>query len=366
MIKRIQQLVLICIRKIYAKPLNVGVSLRFQKIIRIECRPGLSRLLLILPVLIFLPVHGLFAEQLLEIAPGIFLRPGLHEDFSASNRGHIANIGFIVGNESVAVIDTGSNYLEGEALRKMIKKVTDLPIEYVILTHMHPDHVLGAAAFSQDNPVFIGHAQLEDALVRRHSIYINNMKQILGDSAKDTRIIFPDQSVSRTQGMEIDLGSRRLLLTAYPTAHTNNDLSIYDTKTATLWLSDLLFVERIPVVDGSLLGWLNVIDDLLASNCFTHIDKNNTQGDVEEQRCHEIERVVPGHGSVVNDWQNVLINQRRYLSRIASQVREVIKAGGTITQAVKRVGLEEQSHWLLFKTYHGRNVTAAFAELEWE
>ncbi|PUB72500.1 MAG: MBL fold metallo-hydrolase, partial [gamma proteobacterium symbiont of Ctena orbiculata] len=73
-----------------------------------------------------------------EIAPGIYVWPGIQEEFSTHNHGHIANTGFIVGSERVAVIDTGSSYREGLALRKMIREITQLPIGYVILTHMHP------------------------------------------------------------------------------------------------------------------------------------------------------------------------------------------------------------------------------------
>ncbi len=56
--------------------------------------------------------------------------------------------------------------------------------------------------------------------------------------------------------MELDLGNRGLLLTARPTAHTSADLTVLDQNTNTLWLADLLFMQRIPVLDGSLRGWL--------------------------------------------------------------------------------------------------------------
>jgi quinoprotein relay system zinc metallohydrolase 2 len=306
----------------------------------------------------------------LEIAQGVYVRPGIQEELSTHNHGHIANIGFIVGTQRVAVIDTGSNYQEGLVLRRMIREITQLPIEYVVLTHMHPDHVLGAAAFKQDKPVYIGHQQLADALARRQSTYLKRMKEILGDITDGTQIIFPSRKVSVDQVQRLDLGDRTLYLHAYPTAHTNNDLSIYDDSTGTLWLSDLLFVGRIPVVDGSLSGWLKVIDKLSNKSCVdiasAHKKHSAALKGASERMCREVKRIVPGHGSVVTRWQEALADQRHYLELIAAGIRRIIKKGGTITQAVESVGWEEQDNWLLFREFHGRNVTAVFAELEWE
>ncbi len=317
-----------------------------------------------------LPMMVSSAEEsnLQEIAAGIYLWPGMQEDFSADNKGHIANKGFIVGKEAVAVIDTGSSYQEGLALRRLIREVTALPIKYVILTHMHPDHVLGAAAFSQDGPRFIGHLYLEDALLRRASVYLKRMREILGETAQATQMVYPAQTVDPGHAISLDLGDRQLTLSAYPTGHTNNDITVYDGKTGTLWLSDLLFVERIPVMDGSLLGWIGIIDNFSAPPCSesesaaTQINLMSSAG-IE---CHPVERVVPGHGPTVIDWRGALQRERRYLVHLRDGLREAIKRGWTISQAVESVGREERGEWLLFDQYHGRNVTAGFVELEWE
>src|SRR5439155_23995183 len=93
-----------------------------------------------------------------EIASGIFVHNGVHEEASAENEDAIANIGFIIGDEAVAVIDPGGSFAEGSALRAAIRAQTDRPIRYVILTHVHPDHIFGAAAFRDDRPDFVGHA----------------------------------------------------------------------------------------------------------------------------------------------------------------------------------------------------------------
>jgi len=305
-----------------------------------------SRHSLQIALLLFLSAaHPAGAEEypLTQIAAGVYLHRGAQQDASPANQGRIANTGFIVGERQVAVIDSGGSLREGQALRRALRRVTDLPIAYVILTHVHPDHVLGASAFEQDDPEFIGHANLPDALARRGRYYLERLPAVLGERSRGTRLILPSSTVADTR--ELDLGDRILRLTAYATAHTNNDLSVLDIRTGTLWLSDLLFVERIPVVDGSLLGWLRVMDRLSSL---------------------DLQLVVPGHGPQVAAWQNALANQRRYLERLAHGIRSVIAEGGTIKQALAVVALEEKDNWLLFDDYHGRNVTTGFVELEWE
>jgi quinoprotein relay system zinc metallohydrolase 2 len=278
-----------------------------------------------------------------QVAPGIYLHRGAQEVASPANRGHIANLGFVVGTERVAVIDTGGSLEEGLALHAAVRQVTDKPIAYVILTHVHPDHVLGAAAFAEDKPEIIGHANLPDALARRGDFYLERATTDLGESEAGTRVVAPDSTVSSSRAL--DLGGRTLELRAHPTAHTNNDLSVWDPQTKTLWLSDLLFVERTPVIDGSLLGWLNVLTE------------------VEQVPA---ERAVPGHGPVPQNWHAAVADQRRYLQSVADGVRAVIRRRGTLEEAVETVAPADPGHWLLLGDYHRRNVTAAFVELEWE
>ncbi len=281
--------------------------------------------------------------ELREVAPGAYLHEGVHEEMSAGNQAGIANIGFIVGEEAVAVIDSGGTAAQGRRLREAIRRVTGLPIRYVINSHVHPDHIFGNASFLGDRPAFVGHAKLRRAVAARGAFYLDRLKEELGAVAADTEVVPPSLLVE--DQLLLDLGNRRLRVTAHGTAHTDNDLTVYDEATRTWWLGDLLFVERIPVVDGSLKGWLAVMAEL---------------------RGRSPARVVPGHGPVVADLAPALDAQGRYLRSLLEEIRAVIRAGGTMEQAVARVGQAERARWRLFDDYHARNVVTAFSELEWE
>jgi len=279
-----------------------------------------------------------------EVAPGIYVHFGVHGRLNKKNHGAIANIGFIVGQRCVAVIDTGGNPKQGQALKAAIEATTDKSICYVINTHVHPDHIFGNIAFKSSGVTFVGHKKLPRAMAMRSGYYLQLADRLMGLKFGEQHLI-PPQLVVKDE-KRLDLGGRQLVLTAHPTAHTDNDLTIYDAKTKTLWLSDLLFAEHIPVIDGSINGWISELKKLAART--------------------DVELAVPGHGSIVKNWPMGLKQEQAYLEMLQREVRAKIKSGEYLEDAVKSVGLSAKNKWKLFEEFHRKNVTAAFAELEWE
>jgi quinoprotein relay system zinc metallohydrolase 2 len=278
-----------------------------------------------------------------EIAPGIYLHQGVTVDFADPRHDDIANIGFIVGARCVAVIDTGGSVKTGDALRSAIRGITDLPVCYVINTHVHFDHVLGNLSFAGDKSEFIGHAGLADAIEASRTFFLKEFSAELGGSPSEKSIIGPARVV--TDRMSLDLGGRKLLLTAWPAAHTHADLTVLDEQTGTLWTGDLLFREHVPVLDGSLKGWLSVIKTL---------------------KTIAVKKIIPGHGPPGNTWTEVMTAQENYLNSLLQETRKAIAGGVFMEDAINTIGREEKDHWLLFEQHHRANVSKAFVELEWE
>ncbi|WP_411725687.1 MBL fold metallo-hydrolase [Methyloglobulus sp.] len=176
-----------------------------------------------------LSAHAEFAAPVLsvnQVAPGIYVHWGVQEFSDTKNHGAIANIGFIVGQRCVAVIDTGGNPGQGRALRNAIENTTPKPVCYVINTHVHPDHIYGNSAFKNTGAKFVGHEKLARAMSVRGDYYIQKAPRLLGITLTTNEIIPPDILVSGE--LDLDLGGRILKLAAHPAAHTDNDLSAYD------------------------------------------------------------------------------------------------------------------------------------------
>jgi quinoprotein relay system zinc metallohydrolase 2 len=272
--------------------------------------------------------------NLSEPRAGVFVHTGRQLALDVPGHDDIANIGFVIGKKCVAVIDTGGSTRVGRELRAAVVKHTALPICYVINTHVHFDHVLGNAAFQVDRPSFVGHAALRQAMARSRELFVT---QYGGD------VIEPDRMVEHE--LVLDLGGRQLQLHAWPTAHTDCDLTVFDAQTGTLWTGDLLFRERLPALDGSLKGWLSTLDELV------HM---------------RVALAVPGHGPVTRDLKSAIIPEHEYLEALATGIRSELAQGEPLEHAIQNVATAQKPRWLLWDSVHPHNVVRAYEELEWE
>ena len=127
--------------------------------------------------------------------------------------------------------------------------------------------------------------------------------------------------------------------------HTDGDLVLYLPKEKIAFVGDLFFNSALPnTQDAFLLEWMRTLAELLKL---------------------EAETFVPGHGPV-SEWPAALIDERRYLMALLTDVRAANKKGEPIRTAADKAAASERPHWELFDDYNARNATAAFSEIEWE
>ncbi len=278
------------------------------------------------------------------IAPGVFVHQGMISDAARDNRGDISNIGFVIGDNSIAVIDAAGSRLVAEEVYRAIRKHSALPISHVILTHMHPDHVLGASVFAEAGAKIVGSPNLRQALADRRQSYETAFGRLIG--AADfigSHIVMPDMVVDGE--MTLDLGGRQLELRTWPQSHTNTDLTVLDRKADILFTGDLMFHRHAPALDGSLSGWQKVLDTMAGM---------------------KVTRIVPGHGGPVLPWPSSVKPMSQYLHVLETDTRSEIKKGTRLAEAVKVIAQSEAPNWQLFDLFNPRNATVAYSELEWE
>ena len=282
-----------------------------------------------------------------QVAPGIYVHQGQQQAWMEAKADDVANLAFIVGERCVAVVDTGGSPAIGQRLLAAVAQATPLPVCFVISTHAHPDHALGLGAFAAASggaaPQFVAHARFAAAAGARQRNWAHALQRETGVTLAPQDLVMPSLPV--TGEMEIDLGGRKLALRAWPTGHTDSDLTVLDQQTRSLFVGDLVFAGHMPVLDGKLKGWLAVLDEL--------------------QRM-DVALAIPGHGAPGRDWQAMLAPQQAYLETLQRDVRKALRERRSLAQTVQDAPVPGGGPWLLAEHFHRRNLTAAYAELEWE
>jgi len=282
-----------------------------------------------------------------QVAPGIYVHQGQQQAWMEAKADDVANLAFIVGQRCVAVVDTGGSPAIGQRLLAAVAQATPLPVCFVISTHAHPDHALGLGAFAAASggaaPQFVAHARFAAAAGARQRHWAHALQREAGITLAPQDLVMPSLPV--TGEMEIDLGGRKLALRAWPTGHTDSDLTVLDQQTRSLFVGDLVFAGHMPVLDGKLKGWLAVLAEL--------------------QRM-DVALAIPGHGAPGRDWQAMLAPQQAYLETLQRDVRKALRERRSLAQTVQDAPVPGGGPWLLAEHFHRRNLTAAYAELEWE
>lgn len=243
-----------------------------------------------------------------QIAEGTWLFEGSTENFEKSNGANIVNTAFIVTAEGVVVIDTGPSRRYGEEMREAIARVTDKPVVKVLLTHHHPDHVLGNQAFA-DVPI----AALEgttELLREQGDAMAENMYRMVGDWMRGTEVVLPSETL--TPG-ELQVGDHRLQLLALR-GHTGADLAVLDENSGVLFASDILFYQRALTTPNSpgLDIWL---------------------ADLDELQAQPWKLLVPGHGPVASD-DAPFVQMRDYLGWLDGLLRDAAASGADMNEVI--------------------------------
>lgn len=270
------------------------------------------RWILLLLLCLGLPARADLDYQLKprQIAAGTWLLEGSTDNFAKANGGNIVNSGFIVTDSGVLVIDSGPSKRYGEALRRAIAATTDKPVIQLLLTHHHPDHVLGNQAFS-DVPIG-ALAGTTDLLRQQGDAMAENMYRMVGDWMRGTEVVLPTQELK--PGL-LEVGGHRLRLLSL-TGHTGADLAILDENTGVLFAGDLVFYERALTTPNSpgLGVWLKDLDTLQALPW---------------------KQIVPGHGPLATD-ARPFAQMRDYLSWLDGLMRDGASRGDDMAEMIRR------------------------------
>jgi cyclase len=251
-----------------------------------------------------------------------------------------ANAGFVIGDDGVVVIDTFSSDEAAGHLLQEIRKLTALPVKFVVNTHYHGDHVGGNKVFADAGARVLAHQNVRDW------IHTENVR-LLGDKPNpEIRTLierFVPPTVTYTNAVDFHLGPHEIQVRAFP-GHTGGDSVVIIPDAKVVFGGDLLWRDMIPnTVDGSTTAWIQTLDTL-GSTYAGHT-------------------FVPGHGGIASA-QNVAAF-RDYLAtvqKLVADARATGKTGEAVVQAVLPAMKENYGRFELFDYLAPRNIAEADAE----
>jgi quinoprotein relay system zinc metallohydrolase 1 len=236
-----------------------------------------------------------------SVAAGLWVVRGVDAPIAMVNGGAIANSTILATEAGTVLVDCGPSLRYGTALKAAAEAVTGKPVVRVYLTHLHPDHVYGAAAFAPG--IVAATPQLAALLKRDGAGFSDGMYRLLGDWMRGTEVTTPGVILSAAHET---FGKRRLRLLPL-SGHSPADLAVLDETTGTLIAGDLVFHDRAPSTPhADLAQWGAALAALRALN-------------------HA--RVVPGHGPVDPTPSSAIDQTGAWLDWLATTLRSAVAAG---------------------------------------
>lgn len=294
--------------------------------------------------LLFLSFSLLFSfEYGLEpkrVGSDVYCFFGKAEVMDRHNNGNMSNSCFVDMGKSYIVIDSGPTYIYAKEAYAAMKKIKDLPISYVIDTHVHDDHWLGNSYYKTLGAKLIGSksfATLPKAEVTRMQ------RRISKEAYRHTQQTYPEILVDKS--MVLTIGGKKVFIRSVNAkAHTSDDLYVYIPHLKALFAGDLIFNGRLPSLrDGNINRWLETLEEL------KKIDARY---------------VIGGHGEVTTP--KAIDFTYEYLKELKDEVQDALDNGDSLGEAVERITMPEYKHVPFYNSIHRQNVETAYRTLEWE
>jgi glyoxylase-like metal-dependent hydrolase (beta-lactamase superfamily II) len=253
-----------------------------------------------------------------------------------------SNAGFIVGSDSVLVVDTFIGVEPAKELLAEIRNVTDLPIRYVVNTHYHLDHTGGNAVFKQEGATIVAQRNVR-AWVNTENLKFFGPNPKPEDSARVQALVPPDKVYSKS--LDLSLGSRKIQV-RYMLGHTGGDSVVFVPDANVVFAGDLVWQHHLPnLIDASTAEWIQTLDKLVGE--------------------HPNATFVSGHGDIATAAEVSAF--RDYLNTLRNTVAKeqgTGKSGQELVDAVTADLKDKYGQWGFFDHFISRNIQQTAAELD--
>jgi cyclase len=290
----------------------------------------------VLVTLLAWPLLGAAPDyQLQKIGDGIWAAIVSDEGLAGGNAG------FVIGDDGVLVIDTFQDPRPAKALLADIRKLTPLPIRFVVNTHYHLDHVNGNDVFAAAGATIVAHRNVR-AWMRTENIKMLDPPVTPEKKARVESLTLP--TVVYDSHLDLYLRSRRINVRYYP-GHTGGDSVVWIPDAHVVFCGDMLWKQHVPnLIDASTKAWVESLDAM--------------------QKDYGPSTWMPGHGGIANA-QDVL-TFRKYLADLRTNVRleaAAGKSGDALVQALLPGLKSTYGKWGFFNDYAGIGIQQTAQEM---
>lgn len=230
------------------------------------------------------------------------------------------NITVQVGSDGVLLVDAMFAPL-APRIAAEIRKLSPLPIRYIIDTHVHPDHIGGNEALAKMGAPGASQTENGGATIIAHENVVNRMARPAapGQTPGATPGLPNDEYFTRTK--DLYFNGEPIFVIHEPNAHTDGDSIVLFRRSDTLSAGDIFTPDRYPFIDlergGSVQGELNALNHILHLTVPAHLQEGGT-------------RVIPGHGRLCDEAE--VVDYRNMVTIVRDRIQDMIKKGMTLEQ----------------------------------
>ena len=252
-----------------------------------------------------------------------------------------SNCGIVLTQEGVVLIDSGHSPTDSRAISDFVKKLTPLPVRFLIDTEPHPDHTTGHFVFSPPATI-IAHAGASESMRGREKESPGRIAKLTGVSPEmraaleGYRFVVPH--IEYRDKMTLNVGERTFELLYQKGVHSEADTAVWLPKERVLFSASGIVVDQI-----NILRPFVTIPDILAA--------------AKMMKALNPEHVIPGHGQPGT--VKIFEDTEKYYALLLERVDKLVKQGKSLDEIKKEVKMPEYSHWASQERFP-TNVEAAY------
>ncbi len=277
-----------------------------------------------------------------KIAPGIYAVIGDLGNQTYENDGLNNNLGFVVTDDGVLVINTGPSTRVARALHAAIGKITSQPVKWAVNVNGQNHYWLGNGYFQSLGAAIVAHKEADRIMREAGETQLDSNQRLLKEKSEGTALAYPSELLDDKR--EIKLGKTVIQFLHFGQAHTPGDIVVWLPRQKIAFAGDIVYIERMLVVlpishSGS---WIQSFDKL------AKLDPKI---------------IIPGHGHPA-DMMTARKDTRDYLAYLRAEIRKSLDKGEMQYDAEERIDQSGFSYLANFELLARRNAGQIYLEME--